>query len=368
MVSKNTARLVRSRTTGAVMLGIFTFLIIAFLFGFNEPTQIGDIPICPPFCDEPFSDAVGFDTKVPTFDERTIAITPIITLTNDDGQDTTFSGKTTFFTPFAISTPEAVGTFDDGRLKIDLNFETDTQRDEEIIYTGTLTILNNGNMTDQLDVSDNGFTENAEFLTTIFNDKVNTFVTESGKNRISFVLDMILVFDEVTWDISDYQVYTATFNNQDQTTIEDQNTGEGEANEVPPEDDNPLQNCSDKRFDSISPLFPTTEVSGFSGASQVIQIENGMTTINVEMRNNRNCILEVYHELNIDDSGTIIHTDSFDMMYPAMTQLPVKIGSFDESTVQGNLYVWCVETLRSQTDREDVAGSFCGVKIFPDRN
>jgi len=137
-------RKLRARTAGIIVLAMAFGLV--FFFAFNEPTAVAindqtDIIICPPICDEPF-----LAIPVPTFKGDIIEMTPIITVVDDIGFETSIRGETTILERFVglevVSISIGERSYKNGNLFIDLEFNTlpTDQLDVEqaIRVTGTL--------------------------------------------------------------------------------------------------------------------------------------------------------------------------------------------------------------------------------------
>jgi len=137
-------RKLRARTAGIIVL-VMAFALV-FFFAFNEPTAVAindqtDVIICPPICDEPF-----FQIPIPTFEGDTIEMTPIITVVDDIGFETSIRGETTILQRFVglevVSISIGERSYKNGNLFIDLEFNTNTgdelQVEQQILVTGTL--------------------------------------------------------------------------------------------------------------------------------------------------------------------------------------------------------------------------------------
>ena len=150
---RNVLRLRRGRTVGLGLIVIMGFLLFGFVFLVDEPTQIVIVPD-DPFTPEdeeivielpPIEDILDLEVPIPEFEPRTLSMTPIVTTTDDLGVSTTIRGETTFLSSllgFDITLTGVEGqTFDDGRLKIELEFVTDKTTDEPILVSGELDVF-----------------------------------------------------------------------------------------------------------------------------------------------------------------------------------------------------------------------------------
>ena len=149
----NVLRLRRGRTVGFGLIVIMGFLLFGFIFLVDEPTKIVIVPDDPatPIDEEivielpPIEEIIDLQVPIPTFEPRTLSMTPIVTTTDDLGVSTTIRGETTFLTSLLgldITLTVVEGqTFNNGFLKIELEFVTDKTTDEAIFLMGELDIF-----------------------------------------------------------------------------------------------------------------------------------------------------------------------------------------------------------------------------------
>jgi hypothetical protein len=142
---RNVLRLRRGRTVGLGLIVIMGFLLFGFVFLVDEPTQIVIVPD-DPFTPEdeeivielpPIDDFLDFEVPIPQFDPIEISLTPIITTTDSLGVEDVVRGETTFLQAFGLDLIQ-VGvpdkTFDNGNIKIELEFDTGNIFPMEIFF------------------------------------------------------------------------------------------------------------------------------------------------------------------------------------------------------------------------------------------
>ncbi len=350
----NVLRLRRGRTVGFGLIVIMGFLLFGFIFLVDEPTQIVIIPDDPftPVDEEivielpPIGDIIDLEVPIPTFEPRTLSMTPIVTTTDDLGVSTTIRGETTFLTSLLgldITLTGVEGqTFNNGLLKIELEFVTDKTTDEAIFLMGELDIfspaiptLPEGTFTIQVcpplcgnilistdPISVTGLTQAGVFVAEIYNDRISSLVDPNlfdGSYLARFQLNQLNIgFDgqefalpttevqvtditllttevQVTEPLVIYELsYTISGFNQ---IVIDEQTIPMNATEAPIEqvieEDIPFVPCPlPVLTDSISILFPSIGVSGTGDLWDKILIDGKLhDIINVDIRNNRNCDL-----------------------------------------------------------------------------
>ncbi len=134
---RNVLRLRRGRTVGLGLIVIMGFLLFGFVFLVDEPTQIVIVPD-DPFTPEdeeivielpPIEEIFDLEVPIPTFDPIQISLTPIITTTDSLGVEDVIRGETTFLQAITGLDIIQVGggtdkTFDNGNIKIELEFDT----------------------------------------------------------------------------------------------------------------------------------------------------------------------------------------------------------------------------------------------------
>jgi hypothetical protein len=341
-------RKVRARVAGIIVL-VMAFGLI-FFFGFNEPTAIAindetDVIICPPICDEPF-----FEIPIPTFEGDTIEMTPIITVVDDTGFESSVRGETTILQSFLglniaeITVGERV--YSNGKLFIDLELNANTgdelQVEKQIRVTGTLQSVET-NLSD-LDVPENsvdvsfsvlGGTTAGIQVTRILDTRIDALVPdETGTFSYNFLLlDLTLEVEPLrdpniaidtsigatfptpslfTLPTTVVQCITAPCPPLTNPVLLGTATFESRLPEMilaPPDDsiiiipvtdpipivevieeDTPFLPCPSVETDSISILFPSLGVSLTTALWDKIIIDGkSHDIINVDIRNNRNC-------------------------------------------------------------------------------
>ncbi len=202
----NRNRLIRSRTTGVILVGVMIFLVFGILFVTpNEPTQIqiqADNPETPEdeeiVIDIPTIDQViGLEVPIPEFEPREISITPVITTTDDNGVEDVMRGETSFLqaiTGFSITQAgDPDKTFDNGRLKIEIEVDVQNPEATNRISTDHLlfAIFNDDITTKALTVGipTGGNLVNGTFLAKLFDARIDQLVKEDGESKFDFILE-----------------------------------------------------------------------------------------------------------------------------------------------------------------------------------
>ncbi len=430
----NKKRLLRGRTVGFTLIGIMAFLVFGFVFIADEPLTVQitdeiDIQICPPYCDEAF-----FELPVPEFEVRTMEATPIITTTDDLGNSVTTRGETTFLqqiTGFSITmTGDPNNTFDDGRLKIELELVTDLQTDERITVIGSLESIESsitGGNTATVGFADSGLTEQGVFVAELLNIRIDDLVPDvEAVFHYDFVVgDITVDFDQIKFsNEAPFTIYSVDYASGGDLSVgiddpplpfplpeicdpeilnstgicaplcTNENPCEGGGlpigepctdceiiiivEEIPPipeeviveevVEDVPNITCPSVEFDSISFLFPTNEISGTTTLWD--KTADGSDKINADLRNNRNCDLEVA----IDSQWRAVTGEVFVTQISGITILTnqtVALVSqpFDgradcNGSCAGQEVQFCFFGQVSELDDTEIVDEFCGKKFF----
>lgn len=391
--------MIRSRTTGVILVGIMAFLVLGVLFVTpDEPTQIqiqANNPETPEdeeiVIDIPTIEQV-FDLQVPipTFEPREIGITPIITTTDDDGIANVIRGETTFLQLLTGLTITQAGdpdkTFDNGRLLIEI--EVDVQNPEatnRIFIDALLSIIFDDDPATKalaVPIPNTGNLVNGTIKAKVFDARIDQLVTKDGESKFDFILDRFNVSFPpelqpasllLTPDfglVNSTEIYSVTFNQSPtETIIETQEVNGTEIVVVEDvEEDIPNIACPDIKFDSVSYLFPTDEVSGTTKLWD--KTADGSDIINVDLRNNRNCDLEIgLGSLWRSTSGEVFVTELNGITILTNQTVPFRSQPFDGSAdCNGNCagleIQWCFIGQVSETDETEIIDDFCGKKFF----
>jgi len=406
-------RKLRARVTGTIVIVMAFFLL--FFFGFNEPTSIQvneetDIVVCPPFCDEPI-----FQIPVPDFAPKTIEMTPIISVIDNEGIVTSVRGETTLlqrlvgFDIAEISIGQQF--FQDGTLLIDLEFNTLTsdelQAEQQIIASGTIQSIEI--RLSDLDVPENsvnlpfgtqGSTTAGIFLANILDTRIDALVPNiSGTFNYQFLLlDLSLdVKPVLSQDVPTQfilpttvvQCVTApcppvtnpvllgevTFESRLPNFITDPIIRINETEPIPiiqvVEEDTPFLPCPTIKFDSITFLFPTQEISGTTALWDKITIDTIVhDIINVDVRNNRNCDLQIGLGTQWRSvTGQIFTQELALSTIQTNATVPFRSIPFDgradcSGSCAGLEIQWCFIGQVSETDPTEIVDDFCGKKFF----
>jgi len=389
----NVLRLRRGRSVGIGLLLIMGFLVFGFVFVGDEPTQIVIIPNNPLTPeDEEIVITIptfppDFGIPIPTFEPETLSVTPIITLIDDLGNKDVTRGETTFlsqFIGFEITKAGTDATYDNGRIQIDLEFDTDTP--EPLLISGTYF----------LQVDPIGFfartllsqTPTVDGIATIqiYDVRIDQVVTEDGENKIGYVLNSLNVFFRQP-DIPQVPqlspllipdfglsnpvvIYNVTFNNA-QTIMVDEQIVNGSGIEIVEdvEEDIPTTPCPDVKNDSISFLFPTNEVSGTSALWD--KTPEGFDIINIDIRNNRNCDLTLAVGSQWQRvTGEIFKSDIEEIVMATNSTIPFRSIPFDSnmdcggSSCAGLEIQWCFISKATIVDVIEIVDPFCGKKFY----
>ncbi len=423
----NVLRLRRGRTVGIGLLAVMGFLIFGFVFLVNEPiiievTDDFDLQICPPYCDEAF-----LKVPIPEFDVRTMEVTPIITTIDDLGNTVTNRGETTFLqqiTGFSVTIEgDLEKTFDrSGKLIIELELLTDLLSDESISVIGSLESVETsefGGNTGTIAFTDGGITREGIFVAEILNVRIDQLVPLA---KGTYHYDMVITFINIDFDniffsnVQPFTIYSVDFVNADPRIIDFidlpeplpefcdpqilNDTGicaplesilpadpvpcgncdilliQEEIPQIPDDaiveevvEDVPNTPCFETKFDSISYLFPTVEISGtnnFWGTTP-----EGLDQNSADVRNNRNCDLDVALGSKwVSATGEIFISDLEDITIPTNATIPFKSVAFDSTDGCGGFacaglkVTSCFIGQVSTTDPVEVIDEFCGNKFF----
>ncbi len=422
---RNVLRLRRGRTVGLGLIVIMGFLLFGFVFLVDEPTQIVIVPD-DPFTPEdeeivielpPIEDILDLEVPIPEFEPRTLSMTPIVTTTDDLGVSTTIRGETTFLSSllgFDITLTGVEGqTFDDGRLKIELEFVTDKTTDEPILVSGELDVFSPatrevpeglaviqvcpprcGNiLVSTIQIGASGLTDAGIFVVGIYNDRIDSLVDPNlfdGSYLARFQLNKLNIgFDgqefamptteeeqvtQVTEPLVIYELGYTISGNQieiDEQTIP-MNATEATIEEVVTED-TPFVPCPlPVKADSISILFPSIGVSGTSALWDKITIDGkSHDIINVDIRNNRNCdlTLAVGSEWK-RVTGEIFKSDIETFLVTTNSTQPFSSIPFDGTvdcnagSCAGQEIQWCFIAKATVDDVTEIVDPFCGKKFY----
>jgi len=461
----NVLRLRRGRIVGAGLIAVMLFLVFGFVFITDEPLVIQvtdevDFQVCPPYCDEAF-----FEIPLPEFDVPIeITFRPIITTTDSNGVEDVTRGELTFLQ--AISGLEIIQvgvpdkTFDNGNLKIELEFDTGNIFPMEIFLVkpklDTVTIESGGTFLSQFTIppkeKQKRFAEGGDVITvigletvtpdctlqlpciigtstggiftiSIFDSPIGAF-PEGESITTNFILTELEVnisedidvgiglpdpiifplperidpplqtqddpfvellsvvqgdspptrIEPVNFKLAEpTQIYSITFSNVAVATeviIEQQilNATEVVVEEIIVEDI-PNNPCPDVKFDSISYLFPTTEISGTTALWD--KTVEGFDIINVDVRNNRNCDLDIAIGSKWRSiTGEVFVSDISQINILTNQTLPFRSLPFDSDTAcagfscAGQEIQWCFFGQVSTTDPIEIIDEFCGKKFY----
>jgi len=472
---RDTLRLIRSRTTGIILIGVMSFLILGFVFVVDEPTQIviqaenpatpevEEIAITLPTIEEIFD----LEVPIPDFNiPIEISFTPIITTTDSNGIEDVARGETTFLQALKgleiiqVGVPDK--TFDNGNLKIELEFDTGNIFPMEIFVVkpklDTVTIESGSTFLSQFTIppkeKQKRFAEGGDVITvigleiptpdctlelpciigtstggiftiSIFDSPIgalpqgesitsNFILTDLEVNiseDISLFIDDPPILEDilptlppepplqtqeepfpdllsiVTGDtetqtriepvnfalVEPTQIYSVTFSNVALATeviIEEQilNVTEVVVEEIIVEDV-PNNPCPDVKFDSISYLFPSNEVSGTTALWD--KTVEGFDIINVDVRNNRNCDLDIAIGSKWRAvTGQVFTSDISQINILTNQTIPFRSIAFDSDsdcagfTCAGQEVQWCFFGQVSTTDPVEIIDEFCGKKFF----
>jgi len=418
-------RKLRARTAGIIVLAMAFGLV--FFFAFNEPTAIAindetDIIICPPICDEPF-----LEIPVPTFKGDTIEMTPIITVVDDMGFETSVRGETTVLQRFLglniaeITIGERI--YSNGKLFIDLEFNTlptdELDVEQQIRVTGTLQSVET--KLSDLDVPENsvdvpfsvlGGTTAGIQVSRILDTRIDALVPdETGTFSYNFLLlDLTLVVHDLTpinvGGGSEGTLFTlpttvvqcvtapcppltnpillgtATFESRLPDMIfsppDDPIIIINETQPIPIveviEEDIPFVPCPSVETDSITFLFPSVGVSGTSALWDKILIDGKLNDIiNVDIRNNRNCDITLAVGSQWQRvTGQIFRSaiEEFTVVTNGtkpFSSIPFD-GTVDCGTPAGNCggleIQWCFIAKATVDDVTEIVDPFCGKKFY----
>lgn len=474
-------RLIRSRTTGIILIGVMSFLILGFVFVVDEPTQIviraenpatpevDEVTITLPTVEQIFD----LEVPIPEFDVPIeISLTPIITTTDDNGVEDVIRGELTFLqaitglTVIQVGVPEK--TFENGNLKIELEFDTGRIFFNEIFIVKPAVVivkndvvqiptiipskekqtprLEGGNVISviglEVAIPDCnvelpciiGTSTDGIFTINVFDSAISGFVdpTPNTVQKFDFILtqlevnisedielfivdppfliampfvdsDIDIGFDQPLQTREEFlngeqgsildailpkdtqtriepvdfiltqpiQLYSVTFANVDLITElveQNVNTTEIVVEEIIVEDV-PNSPCLDVKFDSISYLFPSNEVSGTTALWD--KTVEGFEIINVDVRNNRNCDLDIAIGSKWRSAtGQIFISDIFQINILTNQTIPFRSIPFDSNTAcagfacAGQEISWCFFGQVSTTDPVEIIDEFCGKKFY----
>jgi len=428
---KNVLRLRRGRTVGIALILVMFFLIFGLVF-LGEPTQIVIIPDDPltPVNEEivitipPIEEIIDLEVPIPEFEPRTLSMTPIVTTTDDLGVSTTIRGETTILAGLLgldITLTGVEGqTFNDGKLSIELELETDLTTDEPILVSAELDVFSPataelpeglgviqvcppqcGNiLVSTHPIGASGLTDAGIFVVGIYNDRIDSLVDPNqfdGSYLARFQLNHLNIkFDgqefalpttvvqcvttpcpPVTEPLVIYELaYTISGFNQ---IVIDEQTIPMNATEAPieqvVEEDTPFIACPLPVLDdSVSILFPSTEVSGTSDLWDKILIDEKLhDIINVDIRNNRNCDLTLAIGSQWQRvTGEIFRSDIETFIVPTNGTQPFRSipfdGTVDCGMPAGNCagleIQWCFIAKATVDDVTEIVDPFCGKKFY----
>lgn len=411
-------RKVRARVAGIIVL-IMAFGLI-FFFGFNEPTAIAindetDVIICPPICDEPF-----LEIPIPTFEGDTIEMTPIITVVDDTGFETSIRGETTLLQRLVgleiVSISIGERSYKNGNLFIDLELNARTgdelQTEQQIMLKGTIQSVEQ-NLSD-LDVPENsvnvpfatqGSTTAGILVSRILDTRIDALVpNQSGTFSYDFLLlDLTLDVKRVSSQDTPTQFVLPTIDVQCVTTpcppltnpvllgtatfdatsltieapIDDpliiiNETEPIIVEEVIPEEDTPFLPCPSVEDDSISILFPSLGVSLTTALWDKIIIDGkSHDIINVDIRNNRNCDITLAVGSQWQRvTGQIFKSDIEEFTVVTNGTKPFSSIPFDGTidcnagSCAGQEIQWCFIAKATVDDVTEIVDPFCGKKFY----
>ncbi len=422
----NVLRLRRGRSVGIGLLIVMGFLLFGFIFVGDEPTQIVIIPDDPQTPEDeeivielpPFVKIIDLEVPIPEFEPRTITMTPLVTTTDDLGVSTTIRGEPTILEGLLgldITLTGVEGqTFDDGRLKIELELITDRTEDSQISVNGELDVFSpaSAEVPEGLAViqvcppqcgnvlvstekfTDAGFTEAGVFVTEIFNNRIDSFVSANlfdGSYLARFQLNQLqILFDnnEFALKTTEVQCVTTpcppvtepfviyelsyTISGFFQLEIIEQtipmNATEAPVEQVV-EEDIPTIPCPDVKNDSISFLFPSNEISGTTKLWD--KTVEGFDIINVDIRNNRNCDLTLAVGSQWQTvTGQIFKSDIEEILMATNSTIPFSSISFDSAmdcsptSCAGLQIQWCFISKATIDDVVEIVDPFCGKKFY----
>ncbi len=134
-------------------------------------------------------------------------------------------------------------------------------------------------------------------------------------------------------------------------------------------EDVPNTPCFETKFDSISYLSPTVEVSGTT--SFFTTTPEGLDQTVIDVRNNRNCDLDVALGSKwVSNTGEIFISDLEDITIPTNATIPFKSILFDSTTAcagfacSGQKVTSCFFGQVSTTDPIEIIDESCGNKFF----
>jgi len=401
-----------------IPIGLVTYFVFI-----DEPTQYqiqADDPITPmneeivielPPIEEVFDLAV----PIPTFEPLQVAITPVITTTNDLGVSVTTRGDRTFLQDITglditISGQPDV-TYNMGTINIDMEVDTGLLPPDEFGVSGALArscwashILRNGEM---LNTASQFAVPNPTFgigsfgcanyviggaspteLVNIFdNSQIGEIIIDSGATTLEFILErfsvslnvedpITLAFDPLTFTqfnlTNSIKVYEASFQNNPIIIINEtipENATEIIVEEVVMED-LPFNPCPDVLFDSISFLFPTNEISGTTALWDKTPVDF-FDIINIDVRNNRNCDLDIAIGSKWRAvTGQLFVSEIAQINIITNQTIPFRSIAFDAdmdcagTSCSGQEIQWCFFGQVSTTDPVEIINEFCGKKFF----
>jgi len=399
----NRNRLIRSRTTGVILIGIMAFLVFGILFiAPDEPTQIqiqADDPATPEdeeiVLDIPTIDQIiGLEVPIPEFEPREISITPVITTTDDNGVADVMRGETSFLQALTGFTITQVGdpdkTFDNGRLKIEIEVDVQNPEATNRISTDHLlfTVFNDDLTTKALTVGipTGGNLVNGTFLAKLFDARIDQIVKEDGESKFDFILERFNVaflpesIDTIPFSliitpdfglVNATQIYSVTFNQSPTEIIIETQEVNGTDIVIVEEviEDIPNVPCLDVKFDSVSFLSPTVEVSGtnnfFTGTPE------GLDQTHIDVRNNRNCDLDIALGSKwVSTTGEVFISDLEDITILTNATIPFKSILFDSTDgcagfkCAGLKVTSCFIGQVSTTNPIEIIDQLCGNKFF----
>jgi len=459
----------KSRSNKKLLLLLLLLIPIGFVTYFvliDEPTQYqvqADDPVTPTINEEivielpPIEEVFDLAVPIPEFDVPIeISFTPIITITDSLGVEDVVRGETTFLQALTGLDIIQVGipdkTFDNGKLKIELEFDTGNIFSREIFLVkpslDVVTIESGGTFTNTFAVppktsqgtdvisvigietqtpdcslelpciigtSTGGiFTINifespigdipqGESITTNFiltqldvniSEDIPVGIPELDPTPMPVIVDpplqeepllIVEVFQPIIPQdtqtriepvnfalVGSTQIYSVTFANVDlivELVEQMVNTTEIVVEEIIVEDI-PNNPCPDVKFDSISFLFPTNEISGTTALWDKTPVDF-FDIINIDIRNNRNCDLDIAIGSKWRAvTGQLFISDIAQINILTNQTIPFRSIAFDASldcgvgSCSGLEIQWCFFGQVSTTDPVEIINEFCGKKFF----
>ncbi len=409
-----------------IVIALMIAFPVVYLILFNEPTAIQvteETDIIFPAPPEIFE--IPFEPEPPTFEPREIRMTPIVVLTDDSGNEVTTRGETTIlqqFTGLDISVqgvPDV--TYNDGRIRIMLEFFADKTIDSQISIVGDMDIFSPANvevpegtaviqvcpprcgefLLRNVIINENGVTEGGFFVTEIYNDRMDSLTTQvqfDGTYLAKFVINNLAIgFDmeefrlpttevqcvttpcpPLTLPLEIYRLfYTFTGISPiiEEIIVENQtipmNATEAPIEQVV-EEDTPFVPCPDVKDDSITFLFPSVGVSGTSALWDKIIIDGkSHDIINVDIRNNRNCDITLAVGSQWQRvTGQIFKSDIEEFTVVTNGTKPFSSIPFDGTidcnagSCAGQEIQWCFIAKATVDEVTEIVDPFCGKKFY----